>query len=294
MLQLGIDLGGSKIEGVILDAGGKELFRKRIQTEQELGYAHILHQIGNLYLMMIRQAGKEETTFGIGTPGAISKTTELLRNSNTQCLNGKPLKQDLEKLLGRSISLENDANCLAIAEAKLGAGRGKSFIFGVIMGTGCGGGIVHEGKLITGPMAIAGEWGHHTIDPTGPLCWCGKRGCVETLISGGGLEKRWLSLHGMEQTLKKIVEAYHKNSLTETIFMEEFFANYGRALSNIINILDPDIVILAGGVSNIQELYTRGYEEVKKNIFCDNFTTPIVQHTLGDSAGVIGAALIGI
>ncbi len=294
MLQLGIDLGGSKIEGVVLDPEGREQFRKRIQTEQELGYAHILHQIGNLYLMMMRHTGKEETTFGIGTPGAISRTTGLLRNSNTQCLNGKPLKQDIEKLLGRNIAFENDANCLAIAEAKLGAGRGQSLVFGVIMGTGCGGGIVHNGKMIAGSMAIAGEWGHHTIDPAGPACWCGKRGCAETLISGGGLEKRWDDLHETKKSLIEIVEGYRQGLTFEKAFMKEFFMNYGRALSNVINILDPDIVILAGGVSNIKELYTEGYKEVTKNIFSDNFTTPIVQHTLGDSAGVIGAALIGI
>ncbi len=292
--RLGIDLGGTKIEGVILDPDNKQIFRERLPTEQEKGYQHILSQIKHIYDWMKESIKDKSFTFGIGTPGSLSKTTGLLRNSNTLCLNGQPLKTDLEKILEKPMTLENDANCLVIAEALLGAGKGKDLVFGVIMGTGCGGGISYKGELISGAMSIAGEWGHHTIDPNGPSCWCGKKGCVETLISGGGLEKLWKLANQNELRLKEIVELSRKGDVTAKSFMNAFYRNYGRALSNIINILDPDIIILAGGVSNIDELYSEGYEEVKKNIFCDTFTTPIVKHSLGDSAGVLGAALIGI
>ena len=192
MFRIGIDLGGTKIEGIVLDDQGKELFRKRIETQQELGYRHILNRIQRTLSGNWRDKFRSsQHTFGIGTPGAISPRTGLLKNSNTVCLNGQPLKTDLEKLLGRKIEIQNDANCFAMAEALHGAGRGKNLVFGVIMGTGCGGGIVHKGEVIVGRQAIAGEWGHMSITPDGPLCYCGKRGCVETLHqrrrSGGAL-----------------------------------------------------------------------------------------------------------
>ncbi|HTB85854.1 MAG TPA: ROK family protein, partial [Candidatus Sulfotelmatobacter sp.] len=177
MNRIGIDLGGTKIEGVVLDADGKELFRKRIPTERERGYEVILGKIKSLHDELVASVKGTPTTFGIGTPGSPSPRTGLLRNSNTTCMNGKPVKADLEKILGRKIEIQNDANCFAMAEAWLGAGRGHKLVFGVIMGTGCGGGIVHKGEVITGAQAIAGEWGHMSIDPRGPLCFCGKRGC---------------------------------------------------------------------------------------------------------------------
>ena len=170
--RMGIDLGGTKIEGVVLDAGGKEILRKRIATEREHGYQHILQRIKWLH-DELAAAADGPTTFGIGTPGAVSPRTGLLKNSNTVCLNGQPVKADLEQLLKRPIAMQNDANCFALAEARLGAGRGKNLVFGVIMGTGCGGGLVHKGEVLTGPQAIAGEWGHMSIDPHGPACYCG-------------------------------------------------------------------------------------------------------------------------
>ena len=185
MFRIGIDLGGTKIEGIVLDAHGKEFFRKRVDTQQEKGYGHILDRIKGLHDELAAGIQGAAHTFGIGTPGAISPRTGLLKNSNTVCMNGQPLKADLERLLGRKIEIQNDANCFAMAEALHGAGRGKKLVFGVIMGTGCGGGIVHNGEVITGPQAIAGEWGHMSIAPEGPLCYCGQRGCVETFISGG-------------------------------------------------------------------------------------------------------------
>ncbi|HXT10041.1 MAG TPA: ROK family protein [Candidatus Angelobacter sp.] len=291
--RIGVDLGGTKIEGIVLDAGG-EVFRKRIPTEQERGYRHILERLKCLHADLATHIDDAPHTFGIGTPGAISRRTGLLKNSNTVCLNGQPLKTDLERLLGRNIEIQNDANCFAMAEALHGAGRGKELVFGVIMGTGCGGGIVYQGRVITGPQAIAGEWGHTSIDPNGPLCYCGQRGCVETYISGGGAEARYLEQCGEKKSFTEIVEAYRREEPPATEFMKGFFRNFGRSLANLINILDPDIVVIGGGVSNFDGLYREGVAEVAEQVFSDSLETPIVKNKLGDSAGVIGAALVGI
>jgi fructokinase len=294
MYRIGIDLGGTKIEGVVLDATCKELVRKRIPTEREHGYRHILDRLKSMHDELAAIVPGKPTTFGIGTPGAVSPRTGLLKNSNTVCLNGQPVKADLEKLLGRKIEIQNDANCFAMAEALLGAGRGKKLVFGVIMGTGCGGGIVYKGEVFTGPQAIAGEWGHMSIDPRGPLCYCGQKGCVETFISGGGLENRWAERYGATRPLKAIEADYYAGAPEAVEFMREFFNHFGRALANLIDILDPDIVVLGGGVSNFKALYTEGVAAVRKYVFTDELATPIVKHELGDSAGVLGAALVGI
>ncbi|MEI6076585.1 MAG: ROK family protein [Verrucomicrobiota bacterium] len=291
--RIGIDLGGTKIEGVVLDADGKEILRKRIATEREHGYQHILQRIKWLH-DELAAAADGPTTFGIGTPGAVSPRTGLLKNSNTVCLNGQPVKADLEQLLKRPIAMQNDANCFAMAEARLGAGRGKNLVFGVIMGTGCGGGLVHKDEVLTGPQAIAGEWGHMSIDPNGPVCYCGKAGCVETFISGGGLENRFAEKYGMRRPLKEVEAAYFAGEPQAVEFMQWFFDRFGRALANVIDILDPDIIVLGGGVSNFQAIYREGVEQVSKYVFTDHLETPIVRHQLGDSAGVFGAALVGI
>jgi fructokinase len=233
-------------------------------------------------------------TFGIGTPGAISPRTGLLKNSNTVCLNGQPLKADLESLLARRIEIQNDANCFAMAEALHGAGRGKGLVFGIIMGTGCGGGIVHKGEVIVGRQAIAGEWGHTSIDPSGPSCYCGKRGCVETYISGGGAEARYAERFSAKKAFREIEKDFYAGESRAVEFMAIFFRHFGRALANVIDVLDPDIVILGGGVSNFDALYKDGVAEAAKFVFSDSLETPIVKHQLGDSAGVIGAALIGV
>jgi fructokinase len=294
MFRIGLDLGGTKIEGIVLDESGKELFRKRIETQQEIGYRHILKRIKELHGELAAQIKNQPHTFGIGTPGAISPRTGLMKNSNTVCLNGQPVKSDLENLLGRKIEIQNDANCFAMAEALHGAGRGKKLVFGVIMGTGCGGGIVHKGEVITGPQGIAGEWGHTSIDPNGPLCYCGQRGCVETFISGGGLEGRYAEQFGVKKSFREIEKDFYADDTKAIEFMKIFFRNFGRAMANLIDVLDPDIVVLGGGVSNFDVLYTKGIAEVAKFIFSDSLETPIVKNQLGDSAGVIGAALIGI
>jgi fructokinase len=294
MFRIGIDLGGTKIEGVVLDADGREIFRKRIPTEREHGYPHILGRLKSLYEELAATVSGQPTTFGIGTPGAISPRTGLLKNSNTVCMNGQPVKTDLEKLLGRKIEIQNDANCFAMAEAWLGAGKGKNLVFGVIIGTGCGGGIVHKGEVLTGAQAIAGEWGHMSIDPNGPRCFCGHRGCVETLISGAGLENRYAEKFGTRKPLKEIEKEFFAGEAKAVEFMQIFFRNFGRALANLIDILDPDIVVLGGGVSNFSAIYQEGIEQVGKTVLTDEFQTPIVKNQLGDSAGVLGAALVGI
>lgn len=291
--KLGIDLGGTKIEGVILDAQNQERFRERIPTEQEEGYRHILDNVKKLYDRMVSDISGKPHTLGIGTPGAISPCSGLLRNSNTQCLNGQPFRDDLQDLLGRPIVMQNDANCFAMAEAINGAGAGHDFVFGVIMGTGCGGGMVYRGQVFTGRHAIAGEWGHTSIDPQGPACWCGQRGCVETLISGGGLQRLYTEKFGEQVALQEIINRFRKQEEPALTFIKAFFANFGHAMANLINVLDPDVVVLGGGLSNVEELYTCGTQEVEARLFCDYFATPIVKNKLGDSAGVVGAALIG-
>ncbi len=303
MFRIGIDLGGTKIEGIVLDEeairlrqgfDATSLFRKRVETQQEKGYAHILDRIKGLHDELAAGIRDAAHTFGIGTPGAISPRTGLLKNSNTVCMNGQPLKADLERILGRKVEIQNDANCFALAEALLGAGRGKKLVFGVIMGTGCGGGIVHNGEVITGPQAIAGEWGHMSIDPKGPKCYCGQRGCVETLIGGSGLEARYAEQFGGNRPFKKIVQDYYSGDAKVVEFMKVFFRNFGRSLANLIDVLDPDVIVLGGGVSNFDALYTEGVAAVAEQVFSDSLETPIVKHQLGDSAGVIGAALIGV
>lgn len=294
MYRIGIDLGGTKIEGVVLDVNGKEVFRKRIPTEREHGYQHILGRLKSLHDDLVAAVPGQPTTFGIGTPGAISPRTGLLKNSNTVCMNGQPVKADLARLLGRNIEIQNDANCFAMAEALLGAGRGKKLVFGVIMGTGCGGGIVYKGEVFTGAQAIAGEWGHMSIDPDGPLCYCGQKGCIETFISGGGLEKRYAERYGVKRPLKEVEAAYFAGEPQAVEFMQWFFDRFGRAMANLIDILDPDIVVIGGGVSNFKAVYTEGVAAVRKYVFTDELETPIVKHELGDSAGVFGAALVGI
>jgi len=294
MFRIGIDLGGTKIEGIVLDADGREVFRRRIETQSEQGYLHILDRIKSLHDELAANCSGALRTFGIGTPGTISPRTGLLKNSNTVCMNGQPVKADLEKILGRKIEIQNDANCFAMAEARHGAGAGKKLVFGAIMGTGCGGGIVHRGEVITGAQGIAGEWGHTSLNPEGPLCFCGQRGCVETYISGGGLQARYIEQFGIKKSFKEIENDFYRGDPQAMEFVKIFFRNFGRALANLINILDPDAIVLGGGVSNFAVLYSEGIAEVAKFVLNDRLETPIVKNRLGDSAGVLGAALIGI
>ncbi len=293
MYNFGIDLGGTKIEGVVLDSEGSILFRERIPTQRERGYAAIISNIKKMHEMMARACEGGSHSLGIGTPGAVSPRSGLMMNSNTECLNGKPFREDLQKTLGREFAMENDANCFALAEAQRGAACGLPMVFGVIMGTGCGGGIVYRGHTITGSRAIAGEWGHTVLDPHGHRCWCGKQGCIERYISGCAVQERFATLSAESLSLEDIVMRYREGDTTALRVMNSFFDAFALALSNVINILDPDIVVLGGGVSNIDELYTEGTRRVAQYIFGDSPNVKIVRNELGDSAGVIGAALLG-
>lgn len=287
MYKIGIDLGGTKIEGILLDDSFNVIQRIRIPTPQE-NYQKIIQQISAFVCDLSKNL--DEFTVGICTPGTISKKTGLLKNSNTQCLIGMPLKEDLEKQIGMKISMENDANCFAISEATLGAAKNYSVVFGVIMGTGVGGGIVIDGKLHYGRTNIAGEWGHHILHQNGNECYCGKKGCVETYISGPALERRWREISGAKESLPEIVKK--PNSSEFILWKNEFLDNFGTALSNVIDILDPDVIVLGGGLSNIDFLYSEGVKNVHQKVFSDLVDTPIVRNTLGDSAGVFGAAML--
>jgi fructokinase len=293
VLRIGIDMGGSKIEVIAMDETGPELFRKRVPTRQELGYEHIIGAIHDLYREAVDPFPDQPHTVGVCTPGSISSRSGVLRNSNTQCLNGMPVHIDLEKRVGRAVPVVNDANCFALAEATLGAGRGHKTVFGVIMGTGCGGGIVIDGRVHEGRQGIGGEWGHTVLDPRGAECYCGARGCVETFISGGGLERLWRVTHGVDRSMEDIVSDFRKGHTDALTFMNAFFQRFGRALANLVNVLDPDVIVLGGGLSNIDELYSEGARYVRDSVFSDHFDTPILRNQLGDSAGVIGAALVG-
>lgn len=290
MLRIGIDLGGTKTEGVVMDVTGQILVRERRATPQAEGYAAILANIRDLVLDLERRAGTD-CTVGIGTPGAISTKTGFLKNSNTVCLNGQPVKQDLEKLLAREIRLANDANCFALSEAIDGVAKGAPLVFGVILGTGVGGGIVVNGQLIEGAQHIAGEWGHNVLEPDGPPCYCGKHGCVETFLSGPGLVRDYAAQGGNAAIDASTIseQAAQGDALAEVV-MQRYLERFGRALSVVINILDPDAIVLGGGMSNIARLYTEGREQVSRHTFNNELRTRILPNLHGDSSGVRGAA----
>ena len=289
MHKIGIDLGGTKIEGVLVDEKYNTIERKRVETHQENGYGSIVKSIISLINELKAKTGKESSV-GICTPGFTDDNSGLIKNSNTKCLQEMPLKNDIENGLGHKIIMENDANCFALAESLLGSANGYDVVFGVIMGTGVGGGIVINGSIHKGSTNIAGEWGHHTLRPDGHECFCGKRGCVETYISGPALEKRWLELTGKKEPLQSIVQDLSDEKAKQ--WKKEFLENFGIGLANVIDILDPDIIVLGGGVSNIPFLYDEAKKAVHDRVL-GNFTeTPILKNSLGDSAGVFGACLL--
>lgn len=287
LYKLGIDLGGTKIEAILLDENLNTIQRKRVSTPQN-DYHKILNTIISLSAELLQNI--EDYSIGICTPGAISKKTGLIKNSNTQCLIGKPLKDDLENKLNKKISMENDANCFALAESTMGIAKEFGVVFGVIMGTGVGGGIVIDRKIHHGRTNIAGEWGHHTLHQNGNNCYCGKQGCVETYISGPALEKRWKELTGKSQNMPEIIKNIENQNTKQ--WKDEFLENFGFGLANVIDILDPDAIVLGGGLSNIDFLYTKGKDSVYQKVFSDSVDTPILKNKLGDSAGVFGAALL--
>ena len=289
MNRIGIDLGGTKIEGILTNENFKTIMRKRVPTNQEDGYNSILESIKNLTLELVQESN-EKVSIGVCTPGALSLSSGLIKNSNTQCLIGKDLQNDLKNILHYDVSIENDANCFALAEAKLGAGKNSNLVFGVIMGTGVGGGIIIDGKIHHGRTNIAGEWGHHCLHPEGNICYCGNKGCVETYISGPALEKKWYNLTNQNQPLPEIIKSSDNPNFSN--WKKSFLDDLGLSLANVIDIMDPDVIILGGGVSNIDFLYSEGKNSIYEKVFSDIVDTPVTKNELGDSAGVFGACML--
>jgi predicted NBD/HSP70 family sugar kinase len=294
----GMDLGGTKIEAAVLKSigTGEVLLRKRIPTEAEGGQAHILSRIKMLVDMVAQELGESPRQIGIGAPGSIERVTGLLKNSNTVCLNGTPFLKDVQKILDIPVHMANDANCFVLAEARFGAAARKfpdaQVVFGVIMGTGVGGGVVVNGEVVHGRHGIGGEWGHNFLDASGGKCYCGKTGCVETIISGPALQRYYTSITGETCTMQEIVTRQQNGdgAARETLDRLTYF--FGKAISVVINILDPDVIVIGGGVGNVDLIYTEGVASVQPWIFNDRCDTHFVRPELGDSAGVIGAALL--
>ncbi|MDB5243038.1 MAG: hypothetical protein JWP57_3663 [Spirosoma sp.] len=312
-LYWGVDLGGTKIEGVVLSietgaafSPDAVLIRKRVDTEAHLGYDHILSQIVRLIDLLKDETGLTPEHIGFATPGTNNPATQTMKNSNTTVLNGKPMKQDLTRLLGVPIELANDANCFALAEATLGVVPDVlptyQTVFGVIMGTGVGGGVVVRNAdkpdspafVLNGLHGIGGEWGHNILEENGFPCYCGKRGCVEQVISGPALQRYYQQISGEERTMKEIIKLHqdgHDSFASQTV--DRLLEYFGRGISTIINVLDPDAIVLGGGVGNVDLLYTEGVERARKYVFNKGeVRTKFLKPKLGDSSGVFGAAML--
>ena len=311
-MRLGIDLGGTKIEAIVIGDLAEEIYRKRIPTPSN-DYEKILSAIAWLVFDCQSTAGGKIKTVGVGTPGAISPATGLIKNSNSVCLIGKHLDRDLKQLINLPLKIANDANCFALSEASSGAAKNASVVFGVILGTGVGAGIVVEGKVIGGANAIAGEWGHNPLpwplesELPGPLCYCGKRGCIETFLSGPALTTDYKALTGVEITSQEIVEAALRgtainsteagnnageNSRQAKITLDRYCDRLAKSLAHVINILDPNVIVLGGGMSNVDYLYEVIPQLWTKYIFSDEVDTKLVKAQHGDSSGVRGAACL--
>ena len=296
-MLLGIDLGGTKIEGIVLESKEKpiEVIRHRVDTEEKKGYLQVVDNIKSLVEYIENKINHKFDKLGIGTPGTLDPATGLLKNSNSQCLNGMPLKKDLSKTLDKTILIQNDANCFALAETLLGSVNDQyphaKNVFGIIIGTGVGGGVIINGKTVYGSQGIGGEWGHTIVTDNGDECYCGKRGCVETVISGRALQTYYKNISGRKLKFEEIYATKDNGKYAKETF-ERLITYFGKGLSNVVNIIDPEVIVLGGGLSNINELYTEGYNELKKYVFNPTFSTPILKPKLGDSAGVYGAALL--
>ena len=296
-MLLGIDLGGTKIEGIVIESkeNSKEVIRHRVDTEEEKGYSHVISNIKSLVDSIENRINHKFNKLGIGTPGTIAPETGLLKNSNSQCLNGMPIQKDLSKTLGKTILIQNDANCFALAETLLGSVKDQypnaKNVFGIIIGTGVGGGVIIDGKTLYGSQGIGGEWGHTIVTDNGDECYCGKRGCVETVISGRALQIYYNKISGKKLKFEEIYAIKNSDSDAKKT-LERVIKYFGKGLSNVGNIIDPEVIVLGGGLSNIDELYTEGYNELKKYVFNPTFKTPLLKPKLGDSAGVYGAALL--
>jgi len=292
----GIDLGGTKIEGVILDTNmgpEKPVARLRIDTEAEKGYEHIYRQIHRVVQMLSEKSGRPvPKRIGMGTPGVADPTTGRLKNSNSQCLNGRRLEEEVENLIGVDFVLANDANLLALAEATFGCAKGYPTVFGVILGTGVGGGIIANGKILEGRHGIAGEWGQIVLDPNEQASTHGTRGTVEAILCGPGLELWYERQSGHRRKLKEIAASTATDPIAAAT-IERATNNFAKALSVVINVLDPHAIVLGGGVGNIDALYSDATrEKIRQHIFNPTFEAALLKPTLGDSAGVFGAAML--
>lgn len=293
-MRIGIDLGGSKIEVIALDHGGQELIRKRIDSPQD-SYRHTLTAIRDLVLEVETITGQTGTV-GIGIPGATSKHTGLVKNANSIWLIGQPLKEDLQTILEREIRIANDANCFVLSEATDGAGQGENVVFGIIVGTGTGGGLCVNGQIIEGVNAIAGEWGHNplpwpnTDELPGRECYCGKRGCIETWLSGPGMAADYQAQGGGIKTAKEIVVLAGRGDVLAEATLQDYEDRMARAIASIINVLDPDVIVLGGGMSNVERLYENVCSRWGQYVFSDSVNTRLLAPRHGDSSGVRGAA----
>ena len=293
-MRIGIDLGGTKIEGIALSAHGDELFRKRVPTPAS-DYPATLQTISEL-VNHIESILNQQGSVGICTPGAISPATGLLKNSNSVCMNTKPVYEDLCRVLNRDVRIANDANCFALSEATDGAAAGEDVVFGVIVGTGTGAGVVVRGHVLGGPNAIAGEWGHNPLpwpqhsERPGPACYCGKHGCIETWLSGPGMSKDFLELSGQALEARQIVELAGEGEQNAELCLQQYEDRMARSLAHVINILDPDVIVLGGGMGNIGRLYDNVPKLWGQYVFSDQVDTKLVPPKYGDSSGVRGAA----
>ncbi len=293
-MRIGIDLGGTKIEGIALSNDGKVLAQQRIKSPRG-EYRDILRAIAGVVNALEKQAGRHGR-IGVGTPGALSPATGLMRNSNSTELNGQPLKVDLETLLGREIRMVNDANCFALSEATDGAAKDANVVFGVILGTGVGAGVVVNGHVLTGVNAVAGEWGHNPLpwsrdeDQPGSKCYCGRLACIETYLSGPGFARDYAKQSGNELTSDKIVKKAEQGDTVCEAALRRYEDRLARSLAHVINMLDPDVIVLGGGMSNIQRLYANVPQLWDEYVFSDGVDTKLVPPEYGDASGVRGAA----
>lgn len=298
-MRIGVDLGGTKIEAVALADDGTILYRQRVPTpagDYRATLAAVQALVHDLEQALPEHGSPGTNPIGIGTPGAISPASGRLKNSNSVCLNGQPVQQDLETLLGRPLRLANDADCFALSEAQDGAGQGAAVVFGVIVGTGTGAGVVVNGQLLAGPNAIAGEWGHNPLpwpeadEWPGPDCYCGKRGCIETWLSGPGLVRTYEWAGGPSSTVVQMVQRGAAGEERAAAVLAAYADRLARSLATVINILDPEVIVLGGGLANLEYLYTAVPARWGRYVFSDRVDTRLVPARHGDSSGVRGAA----
>lgn len=293
-MRIGLDLGGTKIEALALDRTGKELLRYRVDTPRD-DYAATIAAMVGLVRRLESETGSTGTV-GAGIPGTASRRTNLIKNSNSTWLNGMPLARDLSLALGREVRVANDANCLAVSEATDGTAAGGRVVFGVILGTGCGGGVAFEGRIHAGSNGVGGEWGHNPLPwPTpdeypGPACYCGRNGCMELWVSGTGVARDFFHHTGKTLTTRQIVEHAEADDGEAIAALERFEDRLARGIANVINILDPDVFVFGGGLSHLQRIYTNLPALLPKYVFGGESETPLVQAKYGDSSGVRGAA----